>query len=102
MSDDMGAVFGAMLKSAALGGGVAALLPKFETEDEALAYAERIARLKPGDRLISKDKEPEAVERCVYVGPCDNGRMACVLRMDKDNELNSMSIPWGSIWLPEE
>ena len=73
-------------------------MPKFGSEDDALAYAKRIAGLKPGDEVWTKTAE-EGVIRSIFFGHRE-GR-AVLLRFDDDKELGAMTSPLGSLIFPD-
>ena len=73
--------------------------PKFETETEALVYAEKLAKLKPGDRveMMEVGKEPK---KGVFFARIEEGKCAAVLYWDGDKELCLCSFPWGELRVP--
>lgn len=99
---ELAGLFAALENTA--GGGISGISRsdnvKFENEDDALAYAKRLAALKPGDAVFTKaeGKEPQ---RGIFLGPADDGRRAHVLYFDEDRELAGKGTPWSCIRFPE-
>lgn len=73
---------------------------KFENEDDALAYAKRLATLKPGDAVLTK-AEGQEMQRGIFLGPVDDGKRAHVLYFDGDRELAGKGTPWSCIRFSE-
>ena len=71
----------------------------FATEEEALAYATKLAHLKPGDRVTTKasDEEPR---QGVFAGATDEGRRAVVFFYNEDSAIGYGAFPWGCLRVP--
>lgn len=74
--------------------------PKFENEGEALAYAKRIATLKPGE-IVMYGNQDEDLTTAVYMHPVDGGQRAFVLKLDGDKEVSGTVCPWAALWFPD-
>lgn len=72
---------------------------KFQTEDDALSYAARLASMKPGN-IVGCKMQGYPMYRGVFFGPCaDSDSRAIILHYDADQELTARRVPFGSIRL---
>lgn len=79
-----------------------AFAPKFAIEEDALAYASRIATLKPGDRVRLPTKNADGLHDGVYVGNGTGCRELVFLVYDvEDRHLALQTVSWGLIVLPD-
>lgn len=74
----------------------AALLPKFETEQEALQYARRVALLRPGDPIKVLNRNDDGFMPAVFV--CADDRDIVFMAYDpEDKRLASGRISWHAV-----
>ena len=50
---------------------LAAFAPKFKTQEEAFAYAQRILQLKAGDKVRLPNRDDTALHEVIFTGQCD-------------------------------
>lgn len=81
-------------------GALKALMPHFDTEEEALRYAERLAALKPGDRV--KVPCDESLVEGIFTGiQGKDGDIKCIVYKPEERSLFTNSISLVQIVLPD-
>lgn len=75
----------------------AAFLPQFETEAEALAYARRVASLRPGDTVKVLNRDDTGLVDAVFVGTDDEGDPMFLSYNFKDKHLVTSSTSWHAV-----
>lgn len=75
----------------------AALLPSFETEEEALKYAQRVASLQPGDLIKVINPNDDGLHPAVFVGEDDGIGVVFLIYDSEDKRLATGKTVWHAV-----
>ena len=75
-------------------------MPKFETQEEAFAYAQRLLQLKAGDKVRLPNREATALHEVIFTGKCNSDGEPIFIWYNSENEsLGMQTTGWFAVVL---